>query len=215
MELKIKIVFISAAIVGIILLPVHHLGNSVGDDLFHLMGISPWTDRGKYGLHLPVILGFTLLFIGCIGVSKLYRSRYPKIGSRLLIGIIAYFLVFPYITEQMSFLTKFNSTGISSVAYSKKDSSCNFTAEGKQVKAVCKLNIYNYGKLEQVTIRPIVNDWSNPTEFEPKVATLHPRSQTFLNEVFYGEQVEDTSRQSWGSGIGLEIQVNGYRKKFE
>lgn len=208
-------IFTSAAIIGLVLLPVNHLGNSVGDDLFRWIGISPWTKGDRYGAHLPVILGFVLLIFGTIGVVNIYRPRYPKIMSRLMLGYIAIMLVFPFVTEQLFFLTKFNSTSISSVAYSKKESQCNYSTEGKQVKAVCKLNIYNYGKLEQATIRPIMNGWSVPTEFKPKVVTLRPQSQTFLNEVFYGEQVEDTEHQGSGSGIGLEIEVNGYKKKFE
>lgn len=213
--LKRKIMYISAVVLGLLLLSVHHLGYSFGDDLFRWIGISPWTDVRNTGLHLPVILGFLLLFLGVCNVAIIYRPRYPKIMSRLIIGCIAFIMIFPFITEKLFFLTYFNSTGTSSVVYSKKDSQCNYSDEGKKVKAVCKLNIYNYGKLDNVSIRPIMEQMPLKTEFEYKEIPLIPRTQRLVNEVFYGDLQEVTDFSGWSSDIDVEIEVNGVTKRFE
>ncbi|WP_054954740.1 hypothetical protein [Paenibacillus dakarensis] len=215
MDLGKRIFYISAAVLGLILLPVHHLGDSVGDDLFRWIGISPWSNWGTYGFHLPVLMGLLLLTIGCIGVWKIYSPRYRKIGSYLLIGCIVFIYIFPFMSKQFFFLTKYNSTDISSVAYSKKNSKCTYTAEDKKVKAECKLNIYNYGKLEQVTLRPIINQEMLQANLEPKVVIVPPRSQTFVNEIFYEDQMKDSSIQVWDNDVSVEIEVNGYKKTFE
>ncbi|MFC7679203.1 hypothetical protein [Paenibacillus sp. GCM10028914] len=215
MKLKSKIIFISAAILGLMLLPINHLGNSLGDDLFRWIGVSPWTKENNNGLHLPVVIGFILLIFGSIGVANIYKPRYPKISSRLLIGYIVFIYIFPFLTEQIFFLTKFNSSGISSVAFSKKDSECNYSPENEQVKAVCTLNIYNYGKQKSVTIRPIINPMYSQVEFKPKEVSLTPRSQRIVNVVFYGDPLDESSSQGWVKEIGAEIEVNGDRKTYK
>lgn len=215
--MKSKVIYISAVVLGILLLVVNHMGRSVGDDLFRWIGISPWIQEGRYGFHLPVILGFTFLIIGTIGVANIYRPRYPKIMSRLLLGYIAFIFIFPFITEQLFFLIKYNSTGVSSVAFSKKDSECRYTTEENsvKVKAVCKINIYNYGKQKQATILPALDPEFSPIQFEPKLVSLIPRSQEIKNEVFYGEAMDGSTSEGLVKEIGLEIEVDGHKKKYE
>lgn len=214
-RLKHKIIFISAVVLGLLLISVHHLGYSFGDDIFRWLGIPPWTRKNNMGLHLSTILGLLLSIIGIIGTASIYRPRYPKIMSRLIIGCIAFIMIFPFITEKLFSLTYFNSTGTSSVVYSKKDSQCNYSDEGKKVKAVCKLNIYNYGKLDNVSIRPIVEQMPLKTEFEYKEIPLIPRTQRLVNEVFYGDLKEVTDFSGWSSDIDVEIEVKGVTKRFE
>ncbi|UNK18646.1 hypothetical protein MNQ98_00940 [Paenibacillus sp. N3/727] len=210
--------YISAVVLGLLLLSFHHLGYSLGDDLFRWIGISPWTDGKSRGLHLPVLFGFLLLIFGVVGVSRIYQSRYPKIMSRLIIGCVAFIMIFPFITENLFFLTKFNSTGVSSVAFSKKDSQCNYRMEeDRTVKIECQLNLYNYGKEQMITIRPLLDDEFMQFEIEPQAISLTPHTQSNQSVDFYGKIMnrDISSAGGWQNGIGVEIEKDGVKKRFE
>ncbi|SMF92447.1 hypothetical protein SAMN05661091_5828 [Paenibacillus uliginis N3/975] len=193
------------------------MGYSFGDDLFRWIGISPWTDGKSRGLHLPVLFGFLLLIFGVVGASRIYQSRYPKIMSRLIIGCVAFIMIFPFITENLFFLTKFNSTGVSSVAFSKKDSQCNYETEDKTVKIKCQLNLYNYGKEHSITIRPLLDDGFMQFEIEPQTISLVPHNQSNRSMVFYGKIMnrDISSAGGWRNSVGVEIEKDGVKKRFE
>lgn len=209
--------YISAVVLGLLLLSNHHLGYAFGDDLFRWIGIPPWTDGKSTGLHLPVVLALLLLIFGVVGVSRVYRPRYPKIMSRLIIGCIVFIMIFPFITENLLFLTKYNSTGVSSVAFSKKDSQCKYETEDKTVEIECQLNLYNYGKEHSITIRPLLDDGVMQFEIEPQTIFLVPRAQSNQSWVFYGKIMnrDISSAGGWGNDIGVEIEIDGVKKRFE
>lgn len=214
--MKTKILSISAVVFGLLLLSIHHLGYSFGDDLFRWAGIPPWTDIGsKTGLHLPVVAAIVLLIFGIRGIVRIYQPVYPKILSRTLLTCAAFIFIFPFLSAQTLYLLKYNSTGISSVDYSTKDSRCSYQSEGKKVKAMCSLNIYNYGKEERINIRPLDIDSYTPVVYEPQSVSVSPRSQTLLGTVFYGELQEGSGVQGWSSAIGVEIEVGGVTKRYE
>ncbi|WP_052759672.1 hypothetical protein [Paenibacillus sp. DMB20] len=93
--MKTKILSISAVVFGLLLLSIHHLGYSFGDDLFRWAGIPPWTDIGrKTGLHLPVVAAMVLLIFGIRGIVKIYKPVYPKILSRTLLVCAVFIFYF-------------------------------------------------------------------------------------------------------------------------
>lgn len=218
-QLKSKILSISAIIVGLLFVSYHHLGYSFGDDLFRWAGLSPWTQRDRYGLHLPVIAGLILLTVGILWVSRIYRPRYPKILGRVLIGCVAWIVVFPFVTEHVMYLVKFNSSGISSVSYSKKDSKCDYRTENDVILAQCQIHIYSYGNERQVAVRPLNLDIGDEmVNFEPKVIAVRPRDKVKVNETFEGSVGPPDSSFSMSGGArepGIELTVGGRSKQIK
>nr|WP_285857611.1 hypothetical protein [Paenibacillus lautus] len=196
-----------------------HLGYSFGDDLFRWAGISPWTTKGNYGLHLPVIAGLILLTIGILRVTSIYRPLYPKIMSRVMIGCVAWIVVFPFVSESVMFVANFNSSGISTVAYSKKDSNCEYRTENEVILARCQIQIYSYGTERQVTVRPLsVDVGGRVIDFEPKVVPVRPRGRIEIRETFDGflDQPDPSYSMSGGTNKpGIELIVDGRSKQVK
>lgn len=218
-QLKGKILSISAIILGLLFISNQHLGYSFGDDLFRWAGISPWTKQGNYGLHLPVIAGLILLTIGILRVTSIYRPLYPKIMSRVMIGCVAWIIVFPFVSESFMFVANFNSSGISSVAYTKKDSKCDYRTENEAILARCQIQIYSYGTERQVTVRPLSLDIGGKTiDFEPKVVPVRPRGRIEIRETFEGflDQPDPSYTMSGGTNEpGIELIVDGRSKQVK
>ncbi|WP_145040419.1 hypothetical protein [Paenibacillus sp. Y412MC10] len=218
-QLKGKILSISAIILGLLFISNQHLGYSFGDDLFRWAGISPWTKQGNYGLHLPVIAGLILLTIGILRVTSIYRPLYPKIMSRIMIGCVAWIVVFPFVSESVMFVANFNSSGISTVAYSKKDSNCEYRTENEVILARCQIQIYSYGTERQVTVRPLsVDVGGRVIDFEPKVVPVRPRGRIEIRETFDGflDQPDPSYSMSGGTNKpGIELIVDGRSKQVK
>ncbi|MBU5350011.1 hypothetical protein KQI80_29640 [Paenibacillus lautus] len=217
--MKGKILSISAIIVGLLFISNQHLGYSFGDDLFRWAGISPWTKEGNYGLHLPVITGLILLMVGILRVVRMYRPRYPKIMSRVMIGCVAWIVIFPFISEFVMYVVNYNSSGISSVAYIKKDSKCDYRTENEAILARCQIQIYSYGTEQQVTVRPLSLDIGGKmVDFEPKVVTVRPRGVVQVEETFEGflDQPDPSYSMSGGTNEpGIELIVDGRSKQVK
>jgi hypothetical protein len=218
-QLKGKILSISAIVLGLLFISNQHLGYSFGDDLFRWAGISPWTKQGNYGLHLPVIAGLILLTIGILWVTRIYRPRYPKIMSRVMFGCVAWIVVFPFVSESVMFVANFNSSGISTVAYSKKDSKCDYRTENEAIRARCQIQIYSYGTERQVTVRPLsVDVGGRMVDFEPKVVTVRPRGKVQVHETFEGFLEQPDSSYSMSGGTNepaIELIVDGRSKQVK
>jgi len=213
-----RILSILAVVTGLLLLSVHHLGHSFGDDLFRWAGIAPWTNpEANSGAHLPAIVGIILLVLGIVGVSHLYRERDPKVKSRVILGCIAFMMVFPFASEGGMFLLKSNASGLSSVSYAKKDSRCSYRTEDGKVLAECWLNIYNYGKEQQVTIRPLDTQVGDSViAYESKSVTVQPRRQNRAFVVFEGDAKPALdSYHGMRQEPGMEIEVGGRSKQIQ
>ncbi|WP_233354705.1 hypothetical protein [Paenibacillus sp. JZ16] len=204
---------------GLLFISNQHLGYSFGDDLFRWAGISPWTKQGNLGLHLPVIAGLILLAIGVLWVTSIYRPHYPKIMSRVMIGCVAWIVIFPFISEFVMYVVNYNSSGISSVAYTKKDSKCDYRTENEAILARCQIQIYSYGTEQQVTVRPLSLDIGGKmVDFEPKVVTVRPRGVVQVEETFEGSTEQIDASYGVSGGInepGIELIVDGRSKQVK
>ncbi|WP_259445537.1 hypothetical protein MKY82_00955 [Paenibacillus sp. FSL W7-1279] len=204
---------------GLLFISNQHLGYSFGDDLFRWAGISPWTKQGNLGLHLPVIAGLILLTIGVLWVTSIYRPHYPKIMSRVMIGCVAWIVIFPFISEFVMYVVNYNSSGISSVAYTKKDSKCDYRTENEAILARCQIQIYSYGTEQQVTVRPLSLDIGGKmVDFEPKVVTVRPRGVVQVEETFEGSTEQIDASYGVSGGInepGIELIVDGRSKQVK
>lgn len=112
------------------------------------------------------------------------------------------------------FLVKNNSSGISSVDYAKKNSKCSYQGKDTNVKAMCSLTIYNYGKEDRITIRPLLTNSIAEIEFDPKTISVLPHQRIRLDEEFYGKIKNGTGFRTGSSQeIGIEI-IFGRTKKI-
>jgi len=204
--------FITLLVTGTLLLAKTHLDLSVGDLIFQFIGISPWSEGRESGLHYSVLLGMLLVLLGIVGTVQLYKHRYPKILSRIIICGIIILYIFPFITEKAMFMLKHNSTGITSIDYSKNKTKCNFTYKVDQILAQCSISLYNYGKLEEITIKPVDLYHENEAVFESRTIAISPHTQFGLSVQFEGEFLNGTRMTGMSSGNYLELEVNGDKK---
>lgn len=203
--MKKALFFIIAILVSLILLSQNHLKHSMGDIIFEYFGISPWTKKNNSGLHLPVLVGIVLLFISTIEAARFLRPRYPYILSRLVIGYIVFFLVFPFATEGLMFLVKHNSSHIDSINISQ--SSCSFMTKENKVIANCSFTIFNYGTVEKVSINPKIPNEDFDFEFEKNILSLDKHSKLTRSMQFNGEQRSGNVFSGSLEGDVLDIEV--------
>ncbi|BBH20422.1 hypothetical protein Back11_17670 [Paenibacillus baekrokdamisoli] len=211
-----NILYVVILLLGLLMISDNHLDNSFGDYLFKFIGLSPWTDKDETGLHLPALLGFSLLIFGVSCTVRTYRPRFPKILSRVIIGCIAFILICPIVSEKTMFLLKHNSKGINSLDFSMKDSKCNFQTVESDVKANCSFTIYNYGIEEEVLIKPILKDkYPDIENFEEHVVNIAPHRKHTFSVQFDGTQRNGTGFAGTLNKVGIELEVAGIRRKFE
>lgn len=214
-----SITAITAIILGLLFISNHHLGYSFGDDLFRWAGIPPWTREGDNGVHLSAIAGLILLVAGILWVTRIYRPRYPKIMSRVLMGCVAWIIVFPFVSESVMYVVNFNSSGMATVAYSRKDSRCDYWLENEAVLARCQIQVYSYGTEGQVTLRPVGIEVGGVTiDFKPKEVMVRPRSKIRINETFEGLWEQPNSITSMSGATNdpdIELTVGGRSKQVK
>lgn len=197
-----------AIILALLLVSQNHLKHSFGDSIFKSIGLSPWTNGESSGLHLPVIIGIILLIIGFIGAGRYYRSKYPKITSRLVIGCIVFFLVFPFITEGVMFLVKYNSKGMDSIDISS--GKCSFKSVENSVTADCSFTLFNYGEVDKIAINPILPNYLDDVdiEFEKIVIPLDKHRRMTFGFPFKGMQRKGSGFTGSAQEVSFEVVVN-------
>lgn len=191
-----------------------HLGMSFGERIFRAMGISPWTEKGDWGFNLPTILGLLLLITGIAGTERSYRHIYPKILSRLLIGCFVVILIFPFVTEKMMGLIKYNTSGTTSLDYDSKESHCTYYSQEMQVEARCTLVIYNYGKEQDIKVKPVLSS-ATEIQLEPVIFAIRPHQKNEVAVNFHGVQTVGIGGSGSFQGVGAEIEVDGKLTKYD
>ena len=207
-RMKKGLFFVVLMLVGLLLIPFTHLGDTFGDWIFRSIGISPWTDEWNTGLHLPAILGIMALVIGFIGATRQLKPVYPKIISRLGWFCVAVLVLFPYITQGSLFLLKYNATGHDSIAI--KDSQCKVNYEEADFRMECKVTLFNYGNIERVALKPILppdlNNQVNAT-FESSSLRLDPHRKKTMTVAFAGVQQSNDRFSGTVREVDFEIEV--------
>lgn len=87
---------------ALVLLVQNHQDVSVGDMIFSSLGLDPWIGSSAPGstrYHLPVIAGLALLVAGIFGTVRLYRAKYPRILSWILLACMVVIYTFPLVTR--------------------------------------------------------------------------------------------------------------------
>lgn len=94
--------------------------------------------------------------------------------------------------------------------YVKKNSHCSFHSEGNKVNASCSFTVYNYGKEDEITIKPILEEWYEvDIRFEPKRLRLRKHSKYNFSTQFEGVQIERTGFSGSARQIGAAIELRG------
>jgi len=204
--MKKRHVFMLLLIISLFWLARSHLEQSLGEDAFRAIGLSPWSE-GTQGLHIPNIIGLMMLFVGFIGVVNGYRPIYPKIFSRLLIGVILFFAVTPWVTEKTMCLIHYNSNDTASIQVMSKDQRTYIERNeaGDVTIPSQEFTIFNYGQATRMKVLPLTNDpiWRDAT-FDSFEIQMEPHSQATYNTTFQGRHTE---RAAYSQYSPIEFQV--------
>jgi hypothetical protein len=204
---------------------ITHQGIMVGDELFRVIGIPPWSNPAtNRGLHYAAIVGIIMLFVSGSLTIKYFRQRYKKyVGRTVVLSCIIFFTVYPLLTEQLYYLVNVKEKGIKAVDYLKKDSSCMYSTQEDKVSFHCTIRLINYGgQNETVTIRPIFREYGNSqgiwpfVEIQPQEITLPSRSNIKHNIRF--ESKPDARIAEFGASgssdyFGMEFVKDGQEKE--
>jgi hypothetical protein len=214
MLLKPGPIYLGATFVGIVLISMHHLGRSFGDEIFLFLGLSPWVQMDGGSWHPPVIFGILLLIVGIRGAARSYD--HPKLAKRLIIGCILFAMVSPTVSKGVMFTVKYFASGISSLDYAKEGSSCStvqYSEDVKQLTTICTFTVYNYGEETNVRIRPIrlMNDETIEFDFQSVELIPHQKnSVTAEYRIYARDSMAFYSGRS--NEIGAELELFGETK---
>lgn len=199
--------YVSVLFIALLLLSFHHLGYSLGDSIFKAVGLSPWSKINNTGFHLPAIIGIILLIVGTSGTVKYYKPKYPKILRRIIIGCCVFFIVVPYVSEGTMYLLKHNSNGIDSIDVA--DLKCRYkTNEGNLVIADCSFELYNYGKVEKISLKPVLNQDFVEFDFQSNTLSLDSHSKLNMSMQFNGIQKDESVVVSGSLGeVYLDLEI--------
>jgi hypothetical protein len=210
-----EVLFFVLILIGLLLISNTHLGYSFGDSIFRMAGVPPWTNA-EYdsGLHISVTVGLLVIITGYIGAVKYYQVRFPKIRSRIVLSCIAFPFLFPIVSEHAMVLLHYHSNSVASVDFSKNNSQCSYRSEKASTKADCTLTLVNFGKEKDVTLRLYLIRSSSKVKFEPKTITLPAHQKVSVGTAFEGKLLDGTGFTGWSNDIGIEIEVDGLRKRY-
>jgi hypothetical protein len=210
---------------SLVFLGITHRGSVAGDYIFRGIGIPSWSDPvANLGLHYSVIFGLVMLILSGSLTIRHFRQRYKKYVGRIVwISCIIFFNVYPFLTEQVYYLTHMKKTGIEAVDLLKKDSRCMYGTQEDKVTIQCTIRIINYGgQNENVSIRPIIQDYGNRkgiwsfAEVQYQEITLKKRSNIKYN-IHFESKPDDRIAELRASGtadiFGLEFVKDGQIKE--
>ncbi|WP_238404366.1 hypothetical protein [Paenibacillus paridis] len=80
----------------------------------------------------------------------------------MLIGVIGFLAVFPYLSSSAMMLVHHKNTGITALDYSQKGSSCRYATQDNVVHMQCQLTLMNYGsESKEVRIEPLFTEYDS------------------------------------------------------
>jgi hypothetical protein len=191
--------------VALLLIIKDHTGTSLGDHIFNTFGLSPWTKSNDNGFYLPGVMGIALLVIATILTLKSYRSNERKVRNRIIIGCILLIWLFPFASEKSHFLLLYHTSSAEKMDYSLKNNECRFSGEENKVNASCSVTVYNYGKANSVSIRPLLKHSFADVEFDAKVVFVAPHQRITLNTDFVGTQKNGSSFLGFSRQVEFEL----------
>ncbi|WP_339315257.1 hypothetical protein [Paenibacillus sp. FSL R10-2734] len=210
---------------SLIFVGITHQGTIVGDYLFRMIGIPPWSEAAtNQGLHYSVIFGIIMLIVSGNLTIKYFKQRYKKyVGRSVILYCIIFIYLYPILTEQLYYLVNVKNEGVKVVDFLEKDSDCMYGTQEDIVKIQCTIRLINYGgQNETVKIRPIFREYGNSqgiwsfVKIQPQEITLLPRSNIKYNIQF--ESKPDVMIAEFGANgntnqFGVEFVKDGQKKE--
>lgn len=113
-------------------------GFCLGDKIFMLVGIAPWSN-GQSGTHYPGILALCLLVIGMVGVKK-------EFSGKVLLTLLILGAVFSPMVASLGKVIYYKAhSGIWAIDYDPRNSQINFTTNKNALEFSGQLTLANYG----------------------------------------------------------------------
>jgi hypothetical protein len=116
-------------------------GFSLGDKVFLIIGISPWTN-GQTGFHNTILVTFTLMVIGIL------EAKREMTGRRLLALIVLCILFTPWVASMTRTLYYKTQTGLAAVEYDYANSHFYLrnSDDKKDIEVTGFIVLTNYGR---------------------------------------------------------------------
>ena len=151
-------------------------GFNLGDKLFALIGLRPWS--GNYiGMHYPGLLTLGLLLIGLIGVKKDLGGWYA-VGV-ILLGPLAFSPLAAF--GQVAYYA--TQSGLGTIGYNSNQSQLQITTDQQRLVLSGHLYLTNYGsrpvRFGVKVLRDQPHAWPLPSEIPLQQAGLSP-ANTFV-----------------------------------
>ncbi|WP_169082163.1 hypothetical protein [Paenibacillus sp. PL91] len=191
--------------VALLIILKDHTGTSLGDRMLNTFGLSSWTNIDHTGFYLPGIIGITLFFVAVILTRRAYRSKGKEFRNQMIIGCILLIWLFPFASEKSLFLLLYHTSSVEKIDYSIKNNKCTFNGKENDVIASCSVTVYNYGKAESVSIRPLINEPPAEVVFDAKVISISPHRAVKLNADFVGTQKNGSGLSGYSEEMEFEL----------
>lgn len=190
-----------------LLLPTH-LKYSLGDYIFILLHIPPYTRQNDYGLHLPVLIGLIFTLVGVIVLKEMYKQQIPHLVRNIVVTCIVLFTAFPHITPVVLNGVFYYSN--SEQSYSVKDGDCSITIKESDVTGHCTFKVYNYGRQKLISVVPLLpwyleDDYQ--IEFEERAYRLDAHSSVTYNITISGTALSDVQSASINGATTFQTKI--------
>jgi hypothetical protein len=205
-------------IASLLFLAIDHRGIIIGDRIFRIMGVSPWSDHRNQGIHYSIIVGIVLALISGNILVKHLRIQYMKVGRKVVAFCIIFLLLFPIVSRWLMVIGNLNNSGVSALDYSSKDFTCEYHTNDGIVLFQCKIRLLNYGgNSETVYIKPVFQDNFNQSsglasiELKYVELVIPPRSNRTYSMRFTSTPTNLTIFGATMSG-GVSFESKGEKK---
>ena len=113
-------------------------GFSLGDKLFLVLGISPWSN-GRTGFHWPALVTFTLLIIGIMVAQKVMNGR------QIFISVIVLSLISPATLSLVKPIYYKMHSGLAAIEYDSRNTHISYRSEDDlNIKMIGAISFINY-----------------------------------------------------------------------
>jgi hypothetical protein len=193
-------------LVSILIGTITETGFSLGDKVFLVLGVTPWTN-GQTGMHLPFFIAFALFIIGC-----LEARRALTVGQTLLFLAIL-FLLAPLALSSIKSVYFMTQSGLNTIEYDTRNSHFQINSEkdNQNIDVLASITLSNYGKdtaqfgikipPDQVLFDRLHKDLvlkAETNSMEQESFILHPgETKTFLSLTTFPTNIENN-----GTGQG-------------
>lgn len=189
---RLKIIFITIFVLSVILIANTYAKTPLIDSILGLFGLSGWTQENRLGTHVSGIILLLSLFVSFLGVKNIYEREGKRVGKKMIILSIVFWIMFPSISKMMMYAIHYNSTSLSSVQVT--ESTCDFDKEDELVQANCNITVFNFGKYKRIELKPVlesITDEPVNISFDSKTFGISGHSEIHFSGTYTGNFSEE------------------------